>query len=110
MTLDMLDDLERQARASESETVPGAFFGVMIKGDELLELVRTQRALELLRAHKALPHVANTMRADRHEWAYNERTGDNEDYPGEARECREAYDLALALMREEPWPSEHGGD
>lgn len=103
MTLADLDLLEEQALSARSATVPHVYFAVLVPGDTLLKLIDTQRFLVRLRAHKGRDHVANTMRADRHEWAYNERTGENEDFEGEAKQCREAYDLALALMGEEPW-------
>lgn len=104
MNLDVLADLEAQALASQSSTVPDAWFGVMVKGDELLELVKTRRALELLRAHKAFRHIVSSLRADREDWLYYERSGRaNEEYPGESRDRREAHDLALELLGEMPW-------
>lgn len=42
MNLD-LDTLEAQARESESATMPGVYFAVLVPGDVLLELVRLVR-------------------------------------------------------------------
>jgi hypothetical protein len=71
------------------------------------EVCAKQRAL---RAHPGLQHIVDTLRCDRDSWAADER--DNapgqtpdpmhmEQYDGEARERREAYDALLKLLTAE---------
>jgi hypothetical protein len=101
MTLDELEVLEQQAHAARSVTMPDTYFSVLVPGDALLKLVATQRAVELLRAHAGCAHIIRTLRTDRDDWAYDEQQG-LEEYPGEARANREAYDLLLLLLEEAP--------
>jgi hypothetical protein len=96
-----LDILEQQARDARSLTVADAYYSVLVPGGALLELVRTQRALELLRASSAYQALVSTLRTDRDDWAYDERTG-QEDYPGEAKARREAFEQLLLLLEEAP--------
>jgi hypothetical protein len=96
-----LDVLEMQARDARSLTVPDAYYTVLVPGGALLELVATQRAVELLRAHAGMPHIVRTLRTDRDDWAYDEQHG-IEEFPGEAAANRAAYDLLLLLLEETP--------
>lgn len=53
--------------------------------------------LEAFLDHKAAQRVIETLRFDRNEWAQSELQGE-EDYPGEARDRREALELLLELL------------
>jgi hypothetical protein len=53
-----LNALEAQARATESETMPGTYFGTFVPGRELLELVRLLRFYSTVRCQCIHTQVA----------------------------------------------------
>lgn len=57
--------------------------------------------LARLRVHPGFANVIACLQVDRDSWLANERAGE-EDYPGEARERREAYELVLELLEVRP--------
>lgn len=50
-----------------------------------------------LRAHPGFQNIVNCMEFDRVSWLASEKSKD-EEYPGEARERREAYEIAIELL------------
>lgn len=53
--------------------------------------------LRKLRAHPGLQNIVNCLLVDRSGWAEDEKMG-LEEYDGEARERREAYDMVIELL------------
>jgi hypothetical protein len=50
-----------------------------------------------LRKHPGFDNIIACLTVDRDEWKANEKYQD-EDYPGEARERREAYEMLIELL------------
>jgi len=62
-----------------------------------LQVESSASLLARLRRHPGCANIVECMKLDCDAWAASELAGD-EDYPGEARERREAYEMAIELL------------